>query len=419
MRFKMNKLAAAVAVTMGVSAVGVSTAQADEILFPYVVASDTVTTLISTINIYENSFQGPAADQLHYRYYYKNGVNAENNLASCAEVDDRLPSSPNDIVTFDVAERFGAGNLGILFEDVATSSNVDYGSKTFSLLNITLPVRAFLIVDNNDTLTGAGLVSTANSVAGEAIILEFAAGAAWGYSAYNAAGLYSGTAGGGAVVSNPYDFSDSVETAGEVIANSYVPVALMPFTATGGEFITRFFVTPIATRAMGSGTPQLRSDLNARIRLAVRDPASATQDAIFDRDELPVSGQFPQNVVCVGAVEASEMLTEGALNRVPNGGWSNLVVSSGTVAGATGTVTSGSTDQAIVFKLEYNPSALELDTDSGTDPVAGIVNNAIWLRKGIRESYLAPASATQPRVSVFAADLDLNSPAPIGTSGVQ
>ena len=53
MRFKMNKLAAAVAVTMGVSAVGVSTAQADEILFPYVVASDTVTTLISTINIYE------------------------------------------------------------------------------------------------------------------------------------------------------------------------------------------------------------------------------------------------------------------------------------------------------------------------------------------------------------------------------
>ena len=412
MRFKMNKLAAAVAATMGVSAAGIGTAQADEILFPYVVASNTVTTIVSTINIFEDFFQAPVANQLHYRYYYKNGSSAESNSAACAEVNERLPSSPNDIVTFDVAERFGTNNLGIVFEDVATSSNVDYGSKTFSLLNITLPVRAFLVVDNNDFFTGAGLFSTATSVAGEAIVLEFVTGAAWGYAAYNAAGVYAGVAGGGAIAANPYDFSDAVETAGEVIADSFVPVALAPFASTGGEFITKFFVTPIDAATFdetGNWTGpgyQLQNNLATTVRLAVQDPSSATQDVMFDRDELPVSGQVPQAVVCVGAVDAASMLSEGALNRVPNGGWSNLVVSNSTLANPT--------DEAVVIKLEYNPDPLDLDEDSSTVPVVGVVNNAIWLRRGIRESFPVPANPAQPRLQVFAADLDLNSPAPIG-----
>jgi hypothetical protein len=408
----MNKLAAAVAATMGVSAVGIGTAQADEILFPYVVASNTVTTLVSTINIFEDFFGGPAANRLHYRYYYKNGSNAESNSAACAEVNERLPSSPNDIVTFDVAERFGINNLGIIFEDVAASRNVNYGSKSFSLLNITLPVRAFLVVDNNDFFTGAGLFSTAESVVGEAIILEFLSGAAWGYAAYNAAGIYAGLPGGGAIVANPYDFSDAVETAGEVIADSFVPVALAPFTRTGGEWITKFFVTPIDSATFDSSgrwtAPgnQLQNNLSATVRLAVQDPSSATQDVMFDRDELPVSGQVPQGVVCVGAVDATSMLSEGALNRVPDGGWSNLVVSNGG--------SPNPTDEAVVIKLEYNPQPLQLDADSSTVPVVGVINNAIWLRKGIRESFPVPASAFQPRLQVFAADLDLNSPAPIG-----
>jgi hypothetical protein len=412
----MNKLAAAVAATMGVSAVGVGTAQADEILFPYVVASNTVTTIVSTINIFEDFFQAPVpANQLHYRYYYKNGSNAENNAAACAEVNARLPSSPNDIVTFDVAEHFGANNLGIVFEDVATSSNVNYGRRSFSLLNITLPVRAFLVVDNNDDFTGAGEFSTADSVAGEAIILEFVTGAAWGYAAYNAAGIY-GVEQGFPRVLNAYDFSDAVETAGEVIADSSVPVALAPFSRTGGEFTTKFFVTPIDAATFTSGSwaapgNQLQTNLSATVRLAVQDPASATLDVMFDRDELPVSGQVPQVVTCVGAVEATSMLSEGALNLVPNGGWSNLVVSNG--------VSPNPTDEAVVIKLEYNPEALELDADSSTVPVLGVINNAIWLRKGIRESFPVPVSPATPRLQVYAAGLDLNSPAPVGVTFAQ
>ncbi len=409
MKFKVNKIAVAVAVSLGTSVVGMKAAQADEILFPYVVASSTVTTIISTINISESFFEGPAADRLHYRYYYKNGASAESNTAPCVEVDERLPSSPNDIVTFDAAGRFAADNLGILFEDVATSQNVNYGRKSFSLLDITLPVRAFLVVDNNDILTGAGRFSTADTLAGEAIVLEFVTGAAWGYAAYNAAGVYGGTTEGDAVRRNEYDFSDAVETAGEVIANSAVPVALAPFTATGGEWLTKFFVTPIAGSRFdddgnwtGPGN-QLQGNLNARVRLAVQDPSSATQDVMFDRDELPVSGQVPQNVVCVGAVDATSMITEGALRRMPDGGWSNLVVSRGTASGAV------PTNEAVVIKLEYNPEQLTLN---GTTPVTGVINNAIWLRNGHRESLPRP-------LTTYAVGLDLNSPAPIGITFAQ
>lgn len=411
MNFKVTKIAAAVAAGLGVSVVG--TAQADEVLFPYVVVSNTVTTLVSTIN-YADPFTAArvsAPDKLHYRYYYKNGDSAEKNDAACTEVDERLPSSANDIVTFDVGQRFATDNLGILFEDVKTSTNVKYGSKTFSLLNITLPVRAFLMVDNNDYRFGTTLSDTADSVAGEAIVLEFQAGAAWGYAAYNAAGVYN--AQNGRV--NAFDFSDNVETAGEVIAGSAVPVALAPFKKTGGEWITKFFVTPIsrtvknAAGAVVSYGNQAQSNLNARIRLAVQDPGSAIQDVMFDRDELPVSGQVPQNVVCVGAVDATAMLSEGALNRVPSGGWSNVVVSAGTVASAT------TTNEAVVIKLEYNAaSPVQLDKADATAPVNGIVNNAIWLRKGIRESIPVPANRNTPRVALYAAGNDSNSPLPGG-----
>jgi hypothetical protein len=402
MKFKVNKIAAAVAVSLGTSVVGMNAAQADEILFPYVVASNTVTTIVSTINILEDAFSlDSEVNQLHYRYYYKNGAAAESNATACNEVNERLPSSPNDIVTFDVANRFGKDNLGIVFEDVATSSNVNYGRKSFSLLDITLPVRAFLVVDNNDFLTGAGLFSSADTLAGEALVLEFVSGAAWGYAAYNAAGVYRDETGFPARL-NLYDFSDFVETQGEVIANSdgrgFVPVALAPFTASGGEFITKFFVTPISPTTFPGGVwnpgNQLQKNLSATVRLAVQDPSSATQDVIFDRDELPVSGQVPQSVVCVGAVDAASMLSEGALRRVPDGGWSNLVVSRG--AG-------NATDEAIVIKLEYNPNPLELDADASTVPVVGVINSATWLRKGIRESVARP-------LTVYNVELDLNAP---------
>lgn len=435
MMFKVNKIAAAVAVSLGTSVVGMNAAQADEILFPYVVTSSTVTTLVSTMNN-AGTFTGDAAPTaLHYRYWYKNGGNAESNSATCQEVNKPLPSSANDIVTFDVGGSVQGDNLGILYEDVGVATLPEgnargYGNATFSLLaGLTQPVRAFLVVDNNDFTSNETYFRTSESLAGEAIILEFVNGAAWGYSAYNASGRYDNNG----VRYNNYDFSDYVETAGEVIANDsgvgYVPVAIAPrFTDSGADdVITKFFVTPIAPsryssydsawvppggtyRYLSDGSvksvtlpTQLRGDLTANVQLGAFD-VNLGQVVMYDRDEGPVSGRVPQTVTCVGAVDFHSMLSEGALNQVPEGGWSNLAVSQWSKDGTSHLPSSTLlTDEAVVIKLEYNTAT------SPSVATTGIINNAIWLRKGIRESVAAVSSGV-PRITLFDKDGDINSP---------
>jgi hypothetical protein len=165
MKFKVNKIAAAVAVSLGTSVVGMSAAQADEILFPYLVRSDTVTTILSVVN--DDDFLG--SDQLHYRYYYKSGASATNPSATCQEANYRENSSANDIVTFDVSGTFGDAQ-GVLFEPAAAQINVGY-DKSFALFRTLSPVRAYAIVDNNDVF------NVNQDVHGEALILEFANGA--------------------------------------------------------------------------------------------------------------------------------------------------------------------------------------------------------------------------------------------------
>ena len=256
-----------------------------------------------------------------------------------------------------------------------------------------------VVVDNNDFASEETFFRTGPSLAGEAIVLEFTNGAAWGYAAYNPSNRFVD-----GVRNNFNDFSDYVETTGEVIAGEngqgFVPVAIAPPVTSGG-LITKFFVTPIAPSTF-DGTVwvpprpatlttggQLRGDLTTTIRLAIQDQSLGT-GVIYDRDEGPVSGQVPQSVTCVGAVDAQSMLTQGAQQQVPNGGWSNLVV-----GGA------GNTQEAIVIKLEYNTPT------STSFPAVGIVNNAIWLRKGIKESIPTPADGTA-RFEVRTVGLDIN-----------
>lgn len=392
MKFKVNKIAAAVAVSLGTSVVGMSAAQADEILFPYLVRSDTVTTILSVVN--DDDFLG--SDQLHYRYYYKSGANATSNSATCQEADYREKSSPNDIVTFDIAGAYGDAQ-GVLFEPAATQINVKY-DKSFALFRNINPVRAYAVVDNNDEFF------INQGVYGEAIVFEYANGAMWGYQAYNAAGIYALDS-GNVVVTNPYEFTDRVETASEVLApvpaggdaeRYWVPISVMPFAET----TTRLFVTPISTT---SPAFQLAPNNTATIVLAVNDPDSATFDVMYDRDENPISGQVPATVVCVGAVDVPNMISQAARQFLQNGGWTNVAVTAG---------------QAVVIKLEFNDSTPT--TLNGQD-VAGFYNNAIWLRKGIRES-MARASIAQNGIALASNVLgvyeipavqEINSPFPL------
>jgi len=377
MKFKVNKIAAAVAVSLGTSVVGMNAAQADEILFPNLVASSSVTSILSVIN--DDDYTVP---DLHYRYYYQ-----ASNGTPCAEANYKQPTSKNDVVTFDVGGVFG-DSKGVLFEPASTKAKYD---KSFAIFKNVKPVRAFAIVDNNDAFfAGQG-------IEGEAFLIEFTQGSVWGYQAYNAADIV-GWQNGNVVVANPYDFSDRVENNGEVLVptpaggdpdNYGVPIAVMPWS---GNVQTALFITPVATN-------QLNGSLKATVGLAVNDPSNPAPDVMYDRDENPYSGAKLATVTCVGRVNVPSLVSTATQQFLENtGGWSNVVVTSG---------------QAVVMKLEYNDTApAELD---GKSTGSGSWNNGYWLRKGIRESVARTGAGAVKSMPIFAVpkDQSLNSPYPL------
>jgi len=387
MKFKVNKIAAAVAVSLGTAVVGMNAAQADEVLFPYVVASDTVTTILTAVN--DDDFSVP---DLHYRYYYKKG--ADSASTSCVEANYSQPTSPNDVVTFDVSGQFGDAKA-VLFEPASTKAVYD---KSFAIFRTVKPIRAFAMIDNNDRFFAG------QDVHGEAFIIQFTEGAVWGYGAYNAADIVAWDPATQAIAAgNPYDFSDRVENAGEVLVpvpanadpdNYWVPIGVMPFA----EVTTSLFVTPIGTVAPF----QLSGTIAATVGLQVNSPDNPAPDVMYDRDENPFSGQIPVPVVCVAKVDVPTMISEATRQFLADsGGWTNVAVRSG---------------QAVVLKLEYNdkpPATLD-----GQDAGGGTYNNGFWLRKGIRESQarvLYPGVPTFPLLPVFqiTKDQTLNSPFPL------
>jgi hypothetical protein len=111
------------------------------------------------------------------------------------------------------------------------------------------------------------------------------------------------------------------------------------------------------------------------------NPANTTKDgyrillgdgtfAMFDRDENIYSGAVPQDVTCVGAVDASTLLSGATLGQLPNGGWSWLL------GGARGAGVGGrDVVNASVIKLDYNVAG----TFNG-DKIPGVYNNAFVLK---------------------------------------
>lgn len=425
MRFKATKIATAVAAGLGVSLAGMSTASADAILFPYFAVSDTVTSIVTTINLAKQGSTSAVAPQtLHYRFYYKSGANAESLTAACEEFDVRRITSPNDIATFDLIGRYG-DDLGIIAEPAELQQKANYTGvgQSFALMDGLTPARGFLLVDNDEAVNSP----FEPSLYGEIAVVDFAGGAIWGYQAYNAAPVVPDSSVGSTAALN---FEDSAEKFGEVLAGTRaitatstrggasppIPVGIMPIASDTAPdaVITKFFVTPIGHAiSLPNGTVTGRQGqdsgtLTSRIRLQVSYDSSTPNDVIFDRDENPISGQAPKSVTCVGAVQASDLLSAGALREVEQyGGWSGVEIDSpgplGTFNEATGAFTArtNNTNQAVVIKLEYNPAGQFLG-----EGFAGSFNNAMWLRYGYRESIATTSSvpgAVAPRLSLSSA----------------
>lgn len=327
---KLTKIALGVALAAGTVA-----AQADVLFFPYVAASSQVTTLASVITPVVNGFDAsgtPGGNRLHWIYVGKNSTGAGSmNPLTCSEVDYFLPTSVNDIQTVDLGNIVAnPGDRGVVFNDPSTNNNwraaLDGSNLTYALAaqyrQAAAVTRGYLLVED---ASGPGAV---NNLSGYATVFDYGAGAAWGYKAK--------------------------EIATAPVLDPQIQVELMPFAET----VTRFFITPYANPGMRPGEGGFGT-LNAGATLQIPGPAVA-----YDRDENAVSGSLMDGVICVGSVDAVNLISPGALSTVADGGWSNLVVTAAAPA-----------TSAVVYQLNFGGANTGTNGTVNGKPV-GTYNNA-------------------------------------------
>jgi len=314
-------------------------AMADEILFPWVVKSPTISTIISVVNTDDLRVQ----NKLHFLYRYKRSGDCE---ASCEHADFYVPSSPNDVFVFDAAGNINDGKP--LFGDTAVKGLLvdSYPYTIRTLKNIACPTRAYLIVENSP-------FAEDNTLYGEAMIVELATGAAWGYAAYNP--------------ERRGDFTS--DRFGEVLApDEAAKMVIMPID----RFTTRVFVTPVSDNL----TEMKTKDLTIQVGFYY-DEDGTFMSGFYGHDEDSYSLGGPRTVVCTGVFDVAEYVTEifaDVLSVDAGGaeGWAYVK-----------TITPPKTekikypaDGACVGKLEFNVGSTALD---GTT-IPGSTNNFIWLR---------------------------------------
>ncbi len=341
--FAKKKLSLAVAIAAGFA--GMQAAQADSVFFPYVVGSETVSTIISVVNTANGLLGLDAAgnnkagtNNIHYALIYKQSEGGVvDNLDVCQETNYDLPTSYNDIQTSDITGYFADNALapftpndqGVLFNDPSLNNNWVASGRDFALARPLMEpgegFRGYMLVDNAAP-TSSGNVST---VSGEALLLEYANGSAWGYQGFTQLGENSDT-----IVAQNSEFDYFYAR-----TQSPVPVSLPPVD----EFNVAFLVTPVnfpteiasVYGAVGENQSQYWN-LSAAIKFT--STGRNNTFALFDRDENPISGAQEQVVTCVGRVPASSLVGTASASQLVDGGWgdlasrrTNLMLADGTV----------------------------------------------------------------------------------------
>lgn len=364
MKMKLNALSLAVAAGF----IGSAAQAADVAMFPYVVNSPSVTTIVSIVDLGNAATQrynnagvigaGAGFNRLHYRLNYKagalSGMDATSRAAACQEVNYYLPSSPSDIQTFDLGGRHSTtAARGVMFNDASINNN--YIAGTTATINYMLGAnagsvqRGVLYIHNADTVA-------AQTLYGEAMVLDFSTGAAWGYQA-----LLSdeGAANTAAAFNFVPQATNAAGSAPDIL--TFMPAA---------EVTTRLFVTPVTTAGtvLGADGASIVGWDNFTTLVSMATGAGVA----FDRDENLVSGSAAVNIKCVGAVDHTELMTAGAAAVLANGGHGLLTLAAGTLAApAVGSV------GAVATKLEFSK------TNGGTlngVAVPGTYNNGFIMR---------------------------------------
>lgn len=374
--------------------VAVEKASADSILFPWIIKSTTVTTMVSVVNTAETTSSCSGSPQLHYEYFFKNST-ANGKTESCGVSSFSRDTSTLDLVSFDASGLISAG--GALFNDnPGINGNVTYTPNNFSLLSAAAPRRSFLIVDNNFPNCFDGMFRA--SLYGEALIIQLSQGAAWGYVAYNGSR-------GQQTPPTPLLYSDVNDMQGEVLRSprandstvsdvEFTPVVIYPLTT----FKTKFFVTP-ANWKIGQRT----GVANSRIQLCLDPEANNTapnadglatdptciHSGIYDNDEGELDGNTPVNVVCTAGFDIDEdpslgntILTQSQIDYLKIAGgsaWTYVRSMHGSFTPTPGIPPSATniSSDSIVGKLDYTEAPITIGSSSS---IPGAINNFTWIR---------------------------------------
>ncbi len=315
-------------------------AHSDALLFPWVLKSSSLSTIISVVNTAE--LQTVGAPQLHYAYYYKE-PNKAGLRDRCFEYDLLGATSQNDVLTFDASGHLDSGQA--LFNDM---NSLAFFAPGYSL-SVNGTTRAFLIVDNNTPLYAAYASNVEGTLYGEALITDLSNGLAWGYTAYNALGEGMAESQNAQV-----SFGDGSDYQGEVIGPGEKGwTVMMPPSI----YNTSFFVTPVGRYGQRS------ANINARVYTCALIDAynNCLVPGIFLNDESPVSFIKQTNVVCTGAIQLSDLLSAAAYNTLSATGgqaWSYVKTAPGNLAGT------DISDEVVIGKLERNDSTVVVPNTS-------------------------------------------------------
>jgi hypothetical protein len=295
-----------------------STAKADTILFPVIAVNQpNVTTIVSVFND-----PGHTSSYLHYIYRNKASLvgSTPNHAAYCGSQGFTRNTFDSDIVSFDTSGVFNGGNA--LFNDPNT-----YGG-AFGMSS-TGAQRAYLLVTNSDAGGTRVDVGDNQALGGEAIVMDIASGAAWGYRAAND------------ISREDYSFT---EAGTRTVMSGWGKSCKWFSFAPPNEWTTKFFVTPI-------GNNMNSSNIASTIFLA-----GTSTDGIFTRGGTFLSFTNSLDLTCTAGVSLVDMIDSTALSVVQNtGGWSWMC--------------EFAVNPVIVYKLEYVVN----------DPTYGGTNNNGYL----------------------------------------
>ena len=372
----------------------VKDASADAIMFPWVVRSADVTTVISVVNTAQTDAEAMGLpfhnNRTHIEYWHKL-TTANDQEEACTEWNFEVTSSKDDMVTWDIAGHFNGGLP--MFND---TSNEVIGIPDMTLA-VADPRRAFLLVDNNTRALvdsscfrendGPGC-NADGTMYGEAIIVEHKTGAAWGYIAFNAEdGQHNPD------TDQDLEFEDGDDTLGEVIGDSETTQTTL---LNPNDAITKLFVTPVGSPEEDTDRDQRNGNLNARVQLC-RFPERNSEYYRSDNGELPYTGDctgggiwnneeggfsftVKKNIVCTTADNIVDFFggagTSAYAQWVASGkaGWAYLVTHSGNIDDRDGTGQFKEVDEAIIGKLEFGTGL------SWDGSISDTINTFVWLR---------------------------------------